>query len=936
MFRIFHILIILMLHFLILCANASESPLQEYTDNSQTSQIVHRIMNSSAGLMGDDVNKIYKDSNGLMWIGTNYGLSCYYGKSLYNFTYADGNEYNAVNDIVQTADGRLMLATSAGLYTVDVASLSCRPVCKDIEEANSLIVIGNRLFIGTNKGIQECRQDGTVVVTASVENNILSAANNIYDLCLNDSTTFWACNNDGVFLVDVGGKIHKRISLKKYIGIGTCTCIAKVGDMLYIGTSNSGFYRYDMLTEQCSLCTEFPLSVVRDINVSENGNIYISGSVSYKFNPQTNTIAASEGSYTFWHDDEFDIDWKGFFLKGFSHTYHTRRLIEIYRYKSLDTSKLEVRSFCKHGDDLLIGTRNGLYHVNEAQSHIAYFSPEVLGADIVTDINWFAGNFVVTTFENGIYVFNPSHRHSPLRKLSEAIGSFSRIAISTDSLRLFATGSHGFYIFDTGMNIVRHFDHSNSKLPDSYLPEIFIDKYGKGWISTMKGMCIYDPQSETVMSDRFPKNFFNNVGLLSFNQCADGDIFAFVNTIVFKTAPDLSSYHKYDLSAFLDNRGINFIFWHDNRYWVGTTLGLFLFQPDFQSYMLFTESDNLPSLNFNKQQIQLDTDGTLWMGTAKGLIYITPENSTHVCDSVPGHVLIDKVLIDDRRMSAGKILNLSVNPVIDVEWNFGAEKLTVVPFMSDYALHTGIQYEYSFGESYVTLAEMKEIDLKSLPLGNTTFVVRLAGHPETASTYTIRVRPSALFYIETALFLIFSTLLFVLLSLRSRMARYKSALRRKHELECRISADAAVREYKRRLQSEHEQEQEARQKRISVKEAKMLQRQIKEYMDNSSPYRNSEFTLSDLAGAVNSTPTAISITLNLVLGTNFYDFVAQYRLEEFKRRIRSRKYKNYSTITVSEMCGFKRSTFFAAFKKFEGCTPSEWIKRETDKNGQNE
>ncbi len=50
------------------------------------------------------------------------------------------------------------------------------------------------------------------------------------------------------------------------------------------------------------------------------------------------------------------------------------------------------------------------------------------------------------------------------------------------------------------------------------------------------------------------------------------------------------------------------------------------------------------------------------------------------------------------------------------------------------------------------------------------------------------------------------------------------------------------------------------------------------------------------------------------------------RLEDFKRRRRDARYRGISTASLSEMCGFKKTTFFAAFKKFENCTPIEWIR----------
>ena len=64
---------------------------------------------------------------------------------------------------------------------------------------------------------------------------------------------------------------------------------------------------------------------------------------------------------------------------------------------------------------------------------------------------------------------------------------------------------------------------------------------------------------------------------------------------------------------------------------------------------------------------------------------------------------------------------------------------------------------------------------------------------------------------------------------------------------------------------------------------------------------------------------------NHYLHQNFFDFINAYRVEEFKRKAVSEKYSQYTIAAISETCGFKRSTFFATFKKFEQCTPTDWL-----------
>ena len=169
------------------------------------------------------------------------------------------------------------------------------------------------------------------------------------------------------------------------------------------------------------------------------------------------------------------------------------------------------------------------------------------------------------------------------------------------------------------------------------------------------------------------------------------------------------------------------------------------------------------------------------------------------------------------------------------------------------------------------------------------------------------------------------------IDIHKRRLRHKQKLHLKHKLEREISAQNAIVDLKRQQLAEQEAlehaQEEARRQRTSTREYKELQNNVKQYMEMERPYRNVNFRLSDLAKAVDSTPAAISLMLNQNMQTNFYDYINRYRLEDFKRKYRSANYSNLSTSALYEMCGFKKTTFFAAFKKFEGCTPLEWMKK---------
>ena len=74
-----------------------------------------RVFTTADGLASDEVQVIRADSRGFLWFGTGYGLSRYDGYRFVNYGTEHGLRDPWVNDILETRDGTLWIATAAGL-----------------------------------------------------------------------------------------------------------------------------------------------------------------------------------------------------------------------------------------------------------------------------------------------------------------------------------------------------------------------------------------------------------------------------------------------------------------------------------------------------------------------------------------------------------------------------------------------------------------------------------------------------------------------------------------------------------------------------------------------------------------------------------------------------------------------------------------------------
>jgi AraC-like DNA-binding protein len=101
---------------------------------------------------------------------------------------------------------------------------------------------------------------------------------------------------------------------------------------------------------------------------------------------------------------------------------------------------------------------------------------------------------------------------------------------------------------------------------------------------------------------------------------------------------------------------------------------------------------------------------------------------------------------------------------------------------------------------------------------------------------------------------------------------------------------------------------------------------VMNYLTSTGAYTNPAFSLSMLSVGTNISPTNLSRSIKGYLNKNFFDIINEMRIEEAKKILRSHGDK-YKIDGVYADCGFHtRATFYSAFKKIEGKTPTQWLK----------
>lgn len=115
--------------------------------------------------------------------------------------------------------------------------------------------------------------------------------------------------------------------------------------------------------------------------------------------------------------------------------------------------------------------------------------------------------------------------------------------------------------------------------------------------------------------------------------------------------------------------------------------------------------------------------------------------------------------------------------------------------------------------------------------------------------------------------------------------------------------------------------------KISDKDFNLVKEQIKNLMEIDRIYLNPDLNLKLLANYLNISEKVCSYFLNQEMNSSFNTIVNEYRIEEFKKRIRQRYFDKYTLTSIAYDCGFNsKSTFNRVFKSECGITPSEYLK----------
>jgi ligand-binding sensor domain-containing protein/signal transduction histidine kinase/DNA-binding response OmpR family regulator len=600
-------------------------PLVLMGENS-ISQFHFRILNTTEGLPTNEVQKVFQDSEGFMWFGTRNGLCRYDGYRVTVFRSDLPNSHHLTdNNIYCLADdqrGNLWVGTANGVNRFNKAK-------GEFEE----ITIRN----STSKVV--------AVIHITMEGRILIGL------------------DDGLFVYDRASNSfvhHTRLHM------GNISITAPVKSIcedqrneLWIGTWNSGLYRYDQkrniihayprLNRRNSAHVIYQDSRARIWIGSWEGGLHLLENPydpelfswkTFRHNPSLSSSLSDNIVYDLCEDPQTGALWVG-----------TRSGLSIMKedqpgsfvnYNTFhETNRLpnnEINSIVadNNGNMWMGSIGGGVFYANTMKPKFDFFQvhlPEMPTAAIRSiylnhrDQMWLG----VGTY--GIVFYDPHNRKIiPQSEIPEFRGlnqtTIYDICTCNNYELLFATYGDGLWHYRKGEPVRAYTTYNTDFIRDNRIQSLYVDRNQNWWVGTQSGLGVRFRDGTGLTFDQINAEGreLANATMLHITEDDDGKIWiATINNGLIRVEGDPGKREELVFRNYcrqndrITSNTFNVLFLDSsNRLWAGAEDGkLFLYCKETDCFV--DKSPRFPVLGSMINSIQEDSLGNLWIGTNIGL-----------------------------------------------------------------------------------------------------------------------------------------------------------------------------------------------------------------------------------------------------------------------------------------------------------------------------
>lgn len=653
-----------------------------------------RQISLEQGLSQSRVQCIYRDHQGVIWIGTKWGLNSYDQSELKSY-FHDREQPNSLPDnfirfITEDRLGDLYVSTNKGIAIYNKAENQFQPLKYNGKPFNawSYLQIGDNFLFGGEETLYQYNLTDKSITTIfpDIDGDKLKCINRIFQW--SPDVLITSSKKDGLWMYDLIKKKMYRCPFVKEREINTIfvdsqnrlwvsfygkgiACYSKEGKRLFsLSTKNSGLNNdiiFDFLEKDNQLWI-----------ATDGGGINILDFQTMKFSHlkhiSDDEQSLPNNSIYRLYKDQMDNIWIGSIHGGLFAI--KKVFIKTYKDVPLNNpngiSERTVVSIFEDKDTLLwIGTDGGGINSFDQKTNTFHHYPTTYGEKVTSITDFSENELLLSCFNKGVFTFNKrTAQMQPFPIINDSISK--REFSSGDLVNLYATKDN-IYILGAKVYIYNKHTRQTSIL---YAPQIDIQRQ-------IAMQAIYSDDTHLYLmgtNNLFKLNFKTNE-LSSLVNMKEGDDFTsacrddkgnfwigsnfgllFYNKQTGKTEKIHTNLFNSVSSLAYDKKG---------KVWIGAQNMFFAYIINEKRFVILDESDGVPSNELIFTPIPALRTPNLYMGGTMGLVRI---NTDIIFESNSSPIL--KLL--EVKLNGKSTLKQVNNNCISIPWNHSSFNIKVI------------------------------------------------------------------------------------------------------------------------------------------------------------------------------------------------------------------------------------------------------------------
>lgn len=887
------------------------------------------------------VETLYLDPDGLLWLGTGSTVERYDGRQYLTWTFEKQTDFpgeNKVTAITRDANREYWVGSIQGVWKLNPKTFKIDrvlediniPVCRIAADSTGSVYIAtiHGLYVYANGNLRHLLCDKT----DSPRGNFM------VDMTVENPSRVWGLTHNGVVRNNTEAGIFNKYPMSDLKPYGTLNCFVKVGDTLYIGTEKKGLLTFSVTNGKYSEFADHWHSAVTSLSIANDSILAVGtandgltlvdlrdGSARYsaRYSATSDTGLASNSvssilasGNNIWCGNPYYIGW--------SHLSRDNTVFKLFSTTDFDTKGKAIRSFLHTPRYLFTGTRDGFYVTDRQTGKTGYLAKgqpgaEALTSDLIFSFFQYGDEYLVGTCFGGLYRFDPATMSLSVPDLFSTISSndiFSRMVTDTDD-RLWIPTRGGLFRYDRKAQTLTGYTTMNTNLPGNIVYSVYIDRRGRFWTGTDKGVRLFDPATGRFSEPQLPSYLLHDAVVKFINSDSRNNLF--FGTLygeLWMADENLHECRRLFADRKLDVR--NIIDDDFGNYWLGTSIGVIKANPDMKVLAYYPGTEEIPDLEANSgSPLWKSPDGKIWMAGVKGLVEITPSPGGAMAMPKLVSVTVDGETVMD--VSTTGLYPLALNKSHgNVVFHFMDPGYSDTRFMR-------LEYKLEgYDNDWHTIAADSDIEYYHLPPGSYRLMLRPYLGDKVMDMLEVKVSGIPAGWIwGGSIFIAAAVIMTGVIVYRRRKPYIISIIKRfvmRHEA-TEVAQPAAL----------EESTEDSPKTKFSTAEMEEMCAIVKKYLEESKAYLNPDFKQPDLAAATGYSSQALSQMFNRYLDTGYYHFINAYRIDTFKRLISEGANERFTLMTIAGQSGFKSHTsFFRTFKKFTGVTPNDYIRQQKE------